>query len=284
MVGTVVKDLMAKQADRIETSFVAAMDRFSSELRTLFQERMPPSSTTPPRDGQRSQERERFELYSESSSLGTSARTQASGYGQHSQPPTDNWGQSQPIGVSPRPTCLVKTARGPLHALAVPLGRSSPTRSAAQQTGPVHTMAVQPNATCTRPGQTYDAYLMPHGTTETAEPFVQMAQQTKPSDDRPQVQRPLPTQLESLPQGPQTEGVRRATKDGLAQRWPETSSCTKPYTLGKPRTWRDLLPKVFWARHTSKHSAMGTSPYVETFGRGINKLIELKAQFLRTFK
>ncbi|CAL8077912.1 unnamed protein product [Prunus armeniaca] len=51
----VVEDLMAKQAYRIETSFMAAMDRFSSELRTLFQERMPEtSSATPPRAGQRS--------------------------------------------------------------------------------------------------------------------------------------------------------------------------------------------------------------------------------------
>ncbi|CAL8993008.1 unnamed protein product, partial [Prunus brigantina] len=38
-----VENLMDKQANRIETSFMAAMDRFSSELRTLFQERMPQS-------------------------------------------------------------------------------------------------------------------------------------------------------------------------------------------------------------------------------------------------
>ncbi|CAL8089414.1 unnamed protein product [Prunus armeniaca] len=77
----VVEGLMAKQAYRIETSFMAAMDRFSSELRTLFQERMPvKSSATPPRAGQRSQERERFEPYGESSSLGASGRTQASAY------------------------------------------------------------------------------------------------------------------------------------------------------------------------------------------------------------
>ncbi|CAL8135217.1 unnamed protein product [Prunus armeniaca] len=61
----VVKDLMAAMdrllAYRIETSFMAAMDRLSSELRTLFQERMPvTSSATPPRSGQRGQERERF--------------------------------------------------------------------------------------------------------------------------------------------------------------------------------------------------------------------------------
>ncbi|CAL8988555.1 unnamed protein product [Prunus brigantina] len=37
----VMEDLMDKQAYRIETSFMAAMDRFSSELRTLFQERIP---------------------------------------------------------------------------------------------------------------------------------------------------------------------------------------------------------------------------------------------------
>lgn len=72
----VVEDLMAKQAYRIETSLMAAMDRFSSELRTLFQERMPvTSSATPPEAEQRSQERERLEPYGESSSLGASGRT-----------------------------------------------------------------------------------------------------------------------------------------------------------------------------------------------------------------
>ncbi|CAL2247106.1 unnamed protein product [Prunus armeniaca] len=72
----VVEDLMVKSAYRIKTSFMAAMDRFSSKLRTLFQERMPiTSSATPPRTGQRSQERERFEPYGESSSLGISGRT-----------------------------------------------------------------------------------------------------------------------------------------------------------------------------------------------------------------
>ncbi|CAL2239603.1 unnamed protein product [Prunus armeniaca] len=91
----VVEDLMAKQAYRIETSFMAAMERFSSELLMLFQERMPvTSSTTPPRAGQRGQERERFEPYGESSSLGVSGRTQALNYGQHSQPPTNSCGQS----------------------------------------------------------------------------------------------------------------------------------------------------------------------------------------------
>ncbi|CAL2273628.1 unnamed protein product [Prunus armeniaca] len=89
----VVEGLMAKQAYRIETSFMAAVDRFSLELRTLFQERIPvTSSAMPPRAGQRSQECERFEPYGESSSLGASGRTQASGYGQHSQPPTNSWG------------------------------------------------------------------------------------------------------------------------------------------------------------------------------------------------
>ncbi|CAL2228677.1 unnamed protein product [Prunus armeniaca] len=63
----VVEDLMAKQAYRI--SFMAAMDRFSSKLRT------------PPKPRQRGQEHERFEPYGESSSLGVSSRTQASGYG-----------------------------------------------------------------------------------------------------------------------------------------------------------------------------------------------------------
>ncbi|CAL8089340.1 unnamed protein product [Prunus armeniaca] len=125
------EDLMAKQACRIETSFMAAMDRFSSELRTLFQERMPvTSSATPPRAGQRGQERERFEPYGESSSLLVSGRTQASNYGQHSQPSTNNWGQSQSTWVNPGPTYPTKTTYGPLHALAVSLGQSSPAQSA----------------------------------------------------------------------------------------------------------------------------------------------------------
>ena len=51
----VVEELMSKQAYRIETSFMAAMDRFSSELRTLFQERMPVTSPAmPPRAARRS--------------------------------------------------------------------------------------------------------------------------------------------------------------------------------------------------------------------------------------
>ncbi|CAL8152869.1 unnamed protein product [Prunus armeniaca] len=107
----VVEGLMAKQAYMIETSFMVAMDRFSSELWTLFQERMlVTASATPPRAGQRSQERERFKPYSESSSLGASGRTQASGYGQHSQPPTNNWGQSQPTWLNLGPTCPAETA------------------------------------------------------------------------------------------------------------------------------------------------------------------------------
>ncbi|CAL9000160.1 unnamed protein product [Prunus brigantina] len=115
----VVEDLMNKQASRIETSFMAAMDRFSSELRTLFQERMSvTSSATPPGAGQRSQERE-------SSSLGASARTQASGYDQHSQPPTNSWGQSQPTWVNPGPTRPVEMAYGPLHAFCSPASRPS---------------------------------------------------------------------------------------------------------------------------------------------------------------
>ncbi|CAL2259847.1 unnamed protein product [Prunus armeniaca] len=137
----VVEDLMVKQAYRIETSFMASMDRFSSELRTFFQERMPvTSSATRPRAGQRGQKRERFEPYGESSSLVVSGRTQASGYGQHSQPPTNSWGQSQPTWVNPVPTYPAETTYGPLRALAVKLGQSSPTQSAVQQLGPVHTV------------------------------------------------------------------------------------------------------------------------------------------------
>ncbi|CAL8136569.1 unnamed protein product [Prunus armeniaca] len=140
----VVEDLMAKQAYRIVTSFMAAMDRFSLELRTLFQEKMPvTSSATPPRAVQRSQERERFEPYGESSSLGVSARTQASGYGQHSQPPTNSWGQSQATWVNPGLTCPAETAYDPLHALVVSLGQSSPMHFAVQQLGPIHTVVVQ---------------------------------------------------------------------------------------------------------------------------------------------
>ncbi|CAL2238992.1 unnamed protein product [Prunus armeniaca] len=140
---------------------MAAMDRFSSELRTLFQERIPvTSSATPLRAGQRSQERQRFEPYGESSSLGDFGRTQASGYGQHSQPPTNSWGQSQPTWVNPRPTCSAETAYGSLHALAVSLGQSSATQSAVQQRGPVHTMAIQthpgPSNSTVASSQQYD--------------------------------------------------------------------------------------------------------------------------------
>ncbi|CAL2255632.1 unnamed protein product [Prunus armeniaca] len=139
----VVEDLMAKQSYRIETSFMAAMDRFSLELRTLFQERMSvTSSATPPRARQRGLERERFEPYGESSSLGVSGRTQASSYGQHSQPLTNSWGQSQPTWVNPGPTYPAETTYGPLHALAVSLGQSGPTQFVVQQLGPVHTVAV----------------------------------------------------------------------------------------------------------------------------------------------
>ncbi|CAL8992600.1 unnamed protein product [Prunus brigantina] len=123
----VVENLMDKQAYRIETSFMAVMDRFSSELRTLFQERMPvTSSTTPPGTGQRSQESERFEPYSESSSHDASARTQASGYGQHLQPPTNSWGQSQPAWHG-----------GPVHTLAVHThpGTSNAPAASSQQYG-----------------------------------------------------------------------------------------------------------------------------------------------------
>ncbi|KAL6289382.1 hypothetical protein ACE6H2_006892 [Prunus campanulata] len=97
-----------------------SMQEFSSELWTLFQERMPAtSSTTPPRAEQKSQERERIEPYGEGSSLGLSGHTQASGYGQHSLPPTNSWGQSQPIWANPGPTYPAKTAYGPLQASAL---------------------------------------------------------------------------------------------------------------------------------------------------------------------
>ncbi|CAL2239698.1 unnamed protein product [Prunus armeniaca] len=121
----VVEGLMAKQAYRIVTSFMAAMEKLSSELWTLFQERMPvTSSATPPR--QISQERERFEPYGESSSLGASGRTQASGYGQHSQPtwakqphafrgpttrPSSHCGSPDPSWPKQRDRCLVTTVQ-----------------------------------------------------------------------------------------------------------------------------------------------------------------------------
>ncbi|CAL9000444.1 unnamed protein product [Prunus brigantina] len=144
----VVEDLMNKQACRIETSFMAAMDRFSSELRTLFQERMPTSaSVAPPGAGQRSQESERSEPYGEGSSHGTSARAPTSGYGQNFQPPTNGWGQSLPTWANSGPTRPSEMTYSPLHALAVTLGQSSPMNSTAQHGGPVHTLAVH-----TRPG------------------------------------------------------------------------------------------------------------------------------------
>ncbi|BFG20908.1 hypothetical protein CerSpe_071820 [Prunus speciosa] len=138
-----VEEMMSRQTYRIETSFMAAMDRFSSELRTLFQERMPITSpATPPRAGQGSRERERIEPYGEGSSLGVSAHPQASGYGQHSLPPTNSWGQSQTAWVSPGPTYSAEIVRGPLHALAVSLGHSSPAHPTIHPLGPVHTAAV----------------------------------------------------------------------------------------------------------------------------------------------
>ncbi|CAL2247237.1 unnamed protein product [Prunus armeniaca] len=123
---------------------MAAMDIFFSELRTLFHERMlVTSSATPPKAGQRGQERKRFEPYGESSSFGVSGRTQASNYSQHSQPPTNSWGQSQPTWVNPGQTYPAEMTYSPLHALAVSLGQSSPAQSAVQQLGLVHTVAVQ---------------------------------------------------------------------------------------------------------------------------------------------
>lgn len=235
---------MAKHAYRIEMSFVAAMDRFSSELRALFREKMLSSSTTPPEGGQRSQEHEELELYSKSGSFGTSA--QVTSYGQHPQPPTNNWGQSQLSGMSPGPTCPAeRTTHGPLRALAASLRRSSPTGSVAQQTGPNHAMTAQSDTTCAYLGQIDDAYLMPRSSATTAEPHVQVARQTKPRNDTQQALRPPPTQLELSPQGPRTEEIRRTAKDSLTQGWPKAPSHAKPYPLEEPRNWRDLFPKTF---------------------------------------
>ncbi|CAL2239606.1 unnamed protein product [Prunus armeniaca] len=250
-------DLMDRQAFRIETSFMAAMDKFSTELRTLFQEGMPVTPT----------------------------HTQASSYGPHSQP--KSWGQSQPTRVNPGPTCPKKMKRGPLHALAVSLGRNSPKYPATQKFGSVRASAIHahpgpgdatatlsqrhgqndptvslsqaslfppgshpqygsvaPTATHTNPGQTYDAYLKPPCSVATAEPFVQMTQQIEPHNNVQRVLRPLPIRLELPSQDPRTKEVRRASKD----------------------------------------SAMGTSPYVFAHDRGINKLIRLRVRPLRVFE
>ncbi|CAL8992962.1 unnamed protein product [Prunus brigantina] len=130
---------------------MAAMDRFSSELRTLFQERMPASaSMTPPGAGQRSQEGERIEPYGEGSSHGTPARAPTSGYGQNFQPPTNGWGQSQPTWANSGPARLSEMTYSPLHALAVTLGQNTPMNSTAQHGGPVHTLAVH-----THPGTSH---------------------------------------------------------------------------------------------------------------------------------
>ncbi|CAL9001611.1 unnamed protein product [Prunus brigantina] len=104
----------------------------------LFQERMPvTASMTPPGAGQRSQERERFEPYGESSSLGASARTQASGYDQHLHPLTNNWGQSV-VQSAPRVGCITRakqphTFYGPARRpSSQQYGQSNPTVSPLQ--------------------------------------------------------------------------------------------------------------------------------------------------------
>ncbi|CAL9001590.1 unnamed protein product [Prunus brigantina] len=70
----------------------------------------------------------------------------------------------------------------------------------------------------------------------------------------------------------------------LSQEAAGAPSYTEPYPPGKPRTWCDLLPKALWARRTSKHSAMGTSPCVLTYSHDIDKLMELEVRFLRVLK
>ncbi|CAL9005866.1 unnamed protein product [Prunus brigantina] len=216
----VVEDLMDRQAYRIETSFMAAMDRFSSELRTLFQERMPVTSfVTPPRAGQRSQEHERFEPYGKSSSLRASARTQASGYGQRFQPPTNSWGQSQPAWVNSGLTRPSKVAYSPLHALAVSLGQSSPIHYTVQQGGPVHTLAVH---THPDPRNAPAASSQQYGQSNpTVSPL-----QARPQNDGQQVQQPIVAQQEAHPpsRGLRFKDVRRMIEDGLAQKRQEVPS------------------------------------------------------------
>ncbi|CAL9020603.1 unnamed protein product [Prunus brigantina] len=197
----VMEDLMDKQAYRIETSFMAAMDRFSSELRTLFQERIPvTSSATPPGGEQRSQERERIEPYGESSNLGASGRTQVSGYGQHSQPPINSWGQSQPTWqIGPVHTLAVQTHPRPSNAVVASsqqYGQCNPTVSPLQASlfpldSHLHYGSAIPAAAHTPLGQTHGAYLVPPGSVATAEPPVQVAQQIRPMNEGQQVPRPV---------------------------------------------------------------------------------------------
>ncbi|CAL9012568.1 unnamed protein product [Prunus brigantina] len=244
----VVEDLMDKQAYRIETSFRAAMDRFSSEFRTLFQERMPASaSMTPPGAGQRSQEGERLEPYGEGSSHGTPTRAPTSGYGQNFQPPTNGWGQSQLTWANSGPARLSEMTYSPLHALAVTLGQNTPMNSTAQHGGPVHTLAVHTHPGTSHPpavsSQQYgqsnpiiSSLLTPPFPPDSHPHF---AQQQRPQNDGQQNQRQTAAQTEAPARGLRFEDVRRMIEDGLAQRRPEAPRYTKPDWSDMERTFHE---------------------------------------------
>ncbi|CAL9021242.1 unnamed protein product [Prunus brigantina] len=192
---------------------MAAMEKFSMEMRTLFREETPVTPT----------------------------HTQASGYGPYSQP--KSWGQSRPTQVDPGPTCPAKTARGPLHALAVSLGQGRPEHPAVQQTGPVRTIVVPihhglGNVTAVSPprhGQNNPTVWLSQASVMTAEPPVQKTEQIEPQKKVQQVQRPLPTQPKPTPRHPQTEKIWRTSEDGSAQRWPGALDAIEPCPPEMPR-------------------------------------------------
>ncbi|XP_021803234.1 uncharacterized protein LOC110747355 [Prunus avium] len=209
------------------------MDKITSDLRTFFQEWMSITSpTTPPRAGQRGQDRERFEPYGEGSSLGAASRTLASSYGQHSQPPTNSLGQPQQTWANPSPTYPAETLQGQLQTTApiFPLGSqfqsnsivptATLTHSASQfqhgPTRPNQMAAPLRQVDRTHPGQAHNAYQVQFGSVTTAEPLAPIAQQLRPQNDAQQVQQPFAAQLESPPQWLRVEDVRQMIEDGLA--------------------------------------------------------------------
>ncbi|CAL2266700.1 unnamed protein product [Prunus armeniaca] len=227
---------------------------FSSELRTLFQERMPvTSSSTPPKAGQRSQERERFEPYGESSSLDASGSTQA-----NSVRPTPCFGRI--IGAK-QPHAF----RGPTTRPSSHRGRTGP--SWPKQRDRCYVTVYDPailTATHTHPGQTYDAYLVPPGSVATTEPPIQVAQQIRPQNEGQQVPRPVAAQQEAPPQGLRFEDVRRRIEDGLAHRRPEAPKYTKPYP---PEFDRTPLPRNYRLLEFILFSGDGQTSYIEHIGR-----------------
>ena len=82
-----MEELMDKQTYRIETSFMVSIDRVTSQLRTLFEERLSLlASSMPSRAAQSGQYPERFEPQEEGSSLDAAGYTPTTSYGQYSQP------------------------------------------------------------------------------------------------------------------------------------------------------------------------------------------------------